>query len=181
LIVPVNVLHHYKKCSEKELKMLFYLQKAVNLINAIYVDMLDSNFFVVLDVIHRVFGSSILTSEERSKLEEYNTILHVHNSFWPYGEDASAHLNISSERLHQLFNSVGISNSEQSLVVSYMTKPIKRSLKGKYYPEDLTDEELHSFGEEGELPNTIILKDKSSGNILVPLELYYKCMIIIRL
>jgi hypothetical protein len=58
-----------------------------------------------------------------------------------------------------------------------MTQQVPRSKKGKFYPQDLTEDQLNAFGKDGQLVNTIIVKESSGDYVLIPLEIQYKSII----
>jgi len=144
--------------SPEEIQVLGHLVEASDALNPIYRDQIEPRTFVVRRLIRRLLAVS--RNGEHRKLEDYQTVLDLHNLPFAQLPRKNNLLDLPQETVRALASSAGEEawrdlEEVHDLLFDSQTLPDKAN----FYPGDLAEDEFIDLGEEATRVNSSVRRD----------------------
>ncbi len=152
--------------SERETQLLGHLVAAAESMNAVFREQVTSVTCELTGLVDRLIDAS--TGTLKKDLENYRTVLHLQNGPWSFLPRKNHVLSSDRAQVADLAEKIGLQEM-YGRVEPFLFDLVPLPDKANFYPEDLTDDELASLGEDARKVNTTIVR-KNDGTLSVKLN-----------
>ncbi|KAJ4462776.1 hypothetical protein PAPYR_799 [Paratrimastix pyriformis] len=151
--------------TDDEIRCLIHLMKASDLMNQIFRWQFCEDTPRLLTLCQKLLSLPALTPDERQKVADYVTMIHLQNS--PFSEQPRKNnlLSLAPERVAALAAQAGVPAPEYEALSKYLFKGLEPHSMASFYPHDLTEEEFRALGDEATLVNTTV--ERRDGRLRV--------------
>jgi hypothetical protein len=167
-IVKVKV--PLEQMTDNQLQLIGHLNRAADEMNSIFVQQCFTGTPDIADLLEKL--RAYLNAEEQQKVNEYNTILHLQNCPWTSIPRKNHLLQLEPAVVEQAAEKAGESDRLE-LYRSYLFDEVELPKRAEFYPDEMTEEQLQQFGEDGLKVNTVI-RPKQGGYVAVRNETLFR-------